>query len=250
MDIWSLCDGASHVGVITDDFVRIVESQQQIATSQIVDNLEEQSILESLLDDSKPPLPERAQHLHYLLSTPFRYPPLMHGSRFGQRHECSLLYASKSLATLLAEASYYRFVFWRGMCAAPPARQFITEHTVFGGRYYTEQGVQLQHAPFDHYTRELAHPAKYDVTQQLGNNMRAHGVEAIEYVSARDRERGINVALYTPEALSVNEPLYAELWLCSTSQSVVRFSSRGVKQVYSFAIDDFYVDGELPTPAC
>ena len=249
MDIWGLCDGVSHITAITDDFVRIVESQQQIATTQIVDNLEEQSILESLLEDTKPPLPDGTRHLHYLLSTPFRYPPLLHGSRFGQRHERSLFYASKSLETLLAEASYYRFVFWSGMQEAPPSSQFITEHTVFGGRYYTDKGVQLQHAPFAQYREELANPAQYHVTQQLGAVMREHGVEALEYVSARDHEQGINIALYTPDALVVNEPLFAELWLCTTSQDVVRFSNREVKRVFSFAIADFYVSGMLPSPA-
>ena len=249
MDIWGLCDGARHITAITDDFVRIVESQQQIATTQIVDNLEEQSILESLLEETKPPLPDGSRHLHYLLSTPFRYPPLLHGSRFGQRHERSLFYASKSIETLLAEASYYRFVFWSGMREPPPSSQFITEHTVFGGRYYTDKGIQLQHVPFTQYQHELANPAHYQVTQQLGTLMREQGVEALEYVSARDHDHGINVALYTPDALIVNEPLFAELWLCTTSKDVVRFSSREVKKVFSFAIDGFYVEGQLPNPA-
>ena len=249
MDIWKLCAGEQHITAITDDFVRIVESQQQIATTQIVDTLEEQSILESLLEVAKPPLPERSGRLHYLLSTPFRYPPLLHGSRFGQRHERSLFYASKSLETLLAEASYYRFVFWSGMREAPSSSQFITEHTVFGGRYYSDQGVQLQRAPFDQYRTELANPAQYQVTQQLGAAMREQGIEALEYVSARDSDRGINVALYTPDALIVNEPLFAELWLCTTSQNVVRFSNRVVKRVFSFSIDMFHVNGVLPSPA-
>lgn len=249
MDIWSLCDGASHITAITDDFVRIVESQQQIATTQIVDNLEEQSILESLLEDTKPRLPSGTDHLHYLLSTPFRYPPLLHGSRFGQRHERSLFYASKSLATLLAEASYYRFVFWSGMSEAPPSEQFITEHTVFGGRYYTDQGLQLQHKPFVQYKDELANPAQYHVTQQLGTTIREQGVEAVEYISARDSEQGINVALYTPNALIVNEPLFAELWICSTSENVVRFSNRGINKVFNFSIELFQINGVLPSPA-
>jgi len=250
MDIWTLCDGASHIRTINDDFVRIVESQQPVSYTQIVDNLAEQNLLESLLDESKPPLSETVMHLHYLLATPFRYPPLLHGSRFGKRHECSLFYASKSLPTLLAEASYYRFVFWYGMLEPPPSRQFITEHTVFGGRYYSERGIQLQHAPFDQYIDHLADPAHYNVTQQLGSSMRTQGIEAIEYVSARDRDKGINVALYTPEALMVNEPLFSELWLCSTSQKVVRFSNRGVNRLYSFAVEDFYVEDRLPCPAC
>ena len=37
-----------------------------------------------------------------LLSTPFRYPPLPYGSRFGRRHEHGIYYGSKRLDTNLA----------------------------------------------------------------------------------------------------------------------------------------------------
>ena len=249
MDIWALCEGASHLTTISDDFVRIVESQQQIATTQIVGTLEEQRILEGLLEHTKPPLPTDHEHLHYLLATPFLYPPLEHGSRFGQRHERSLFYASKSVSTLLAEAGYYRFIFWHGMTQAPPSDQFITEHTVFSGRYYSEQAVQLQAKPFNQYQQQLTDPQHYRISQQLGSAMREAGIQAIEYVSARDKQHGINVALFTPDALLVNEPLDADLWICSTSAEVVSFTNRQVNNVFRFEFDDFACDGVLPAPA-
>ena len=39
----------------------------------LVDSLEEQALLEQVLDDSKPAVPEGCRHLDYLLFTPFRY---------------------------------------------------------------------------------------------------------------------------------------------------------------------------------
>ena len=43
---------------------------------RLVDSLEEQAVLESILEQSKPALAaEGTQALHYLLATPFRYRP-------------------------------------------------------------------------------------------------------------------------------------------------------------------------------
>lgn len=247
MDIWA--HAQKHIATISDDFVRIVESQQQIATTRIVDSLEEQSILESLLETTKPPIIDNTEHLHYLFSTPFRYPPLIHGSRFGSRFEPSLLYGSKTVKTLLIECSYYRFLFWSGMSEPPKSKKFITEHTVFAGRYYSEQGLRLQDASFSEHTAALRHPANYTVTQTLGSAMREAGVEAFEYYSARDAKKGINIALYTANALIVNEPLYKSQWICSTTANNVRFSSRDDSKVYGFNINEFKIDGVLPSAA-
>ena len=102
-------------------------------------------------------MPGGCEKLHYLLSTPFRYPPLRHGSRFGSSFEPSLLYASRSSDTVLAEAAYYRLVFWQGMAVAP-ASGLTTQHTLFGGRFKTERGLRLQKPPFDSFRSLLAHP--------------------------------------------------------------------------------------------
>lgn len=120
MDIWQLCDGERQVRPLRGKLLRMVESQAQVATLQLVDNLAEQALLEELLESSKPPLPEAAEPLHYLLKTPFRYPPLRWGSRFGSVHEPSLFYAAQRLETAMAEAAYYRFVLWNGMAVPPP----------------------------------------------------------------------------------------------------------------------------------
>jgi hypothetical protein len=61
---------------------RAVEAQHVVSTMALVDSIEEQHVLERLLDDTKPAIPAAAAHLHWLLFTPFRYPPPPGGSRF------------------------------------------------------------------------------------------------------------------------------------------------------------------------
>lgn len=61
---------------------RMVESQHIAATMKLVDNRDEQDLLESLLESSKPAQPDDTAGLDYLLATPFRYRSKRGGSRF------------------------------------------------------------------------------------------------------------------------------------------------------------------------
>ncbi|OOG21014.1 hypothetical protein B1C78_16770 [Thioalkalivibrio denitrificans] len=242
-DIWSAC--APEAGPLRGALLRIVESQEQVATATLVDSLEEQAVLESLLEDTKPPLPAGAPR-HYLLSTPFRYPPLPHGSRFGSRLEPGLFYGSLALPTLLAEAAFYRFHFWHAM-ATPPDQPFTTRHTIFEASYRTDQGLQLQHPPFERYRAVLTHPSVYGATQRLGSAMRAAGVEAFEYPSAR--AEGLNAALFTPRALCSRKPRSQEAWTCETTSRKVAFLPDAGGTLHTLPIERFLVDGKLPDPA-
>jgi hypothetical protein len=226
--------------------LRMVESQEQIATTKLVDTLDEQAALEEMLEVSKPPGPGARRH--YLLSTPFRYPPLQHGSRFGARFEPSLFYGSLSRASLLAEAAFYRFFFWHGM-AAPPKDAFVTQHTAFSARYRTGKGLRLQAPPFDAHRAALTDPASYAETQALGQALRGAGVEAFEFVSARDPQGGLNVALFTPKALASSKPLGQERWVCRTDGEQVQFLCETDSAVYTYPLDTFLVAGKLPQAA-
>ncbi len=225
-----------------------MESQEQIATNALVDSLAEQALLESLLEASKPPQQPDTAGLHYLLATPFRYPPLRHGSRFGTRFEPSLFYASRDQDSALAETAYYRLVFWSGMTSPPPGGRLTTEHTAFGARIDTTKGLQLQAAPFDSYADQLQHPADCAATQQLGQQLREAGIEAFEYRSARDPQQGINIALFQPRAFAAPAPHWQQTWLCETGESGVAFFSKqhGIRQ---YEREVFLVAGELPVPA-
>lgn len=244
--IWEACRDRVRPGLLSGTLLRLVESQEQIATNQLVDDLDEQRVLEDLLEQTKPPGPKQGPR-HYLLRTPFRYPPLRHGSRFGSRHEPSLFYGSLSTGALLAEAAFYRFYFWHGM-ESPPAHAFVTQHTAFEVGYAAGRGVRLQATPFDEFRAALAHPADYSATQALGSAMREAGIEAFEYRSARDPDGGLNVALFTPGALADARPRSQERWLCQTEGERVRFLGNGTT-ARDFPLAAFLVEGELPDPA-
>lgn len=135
------------------------------------------------------------------------------------------------------------------MSQPPKSKKFITEHTLFAGRYFSDKGLRLYDSPFDQYAETLRDPGNYLNTQTLGKAMREGEVEAFEYQSARDAKKGINIALYTANALIVNEPLYKSQWICSTTENNVRFVSRDDSKVYGFNINEFTIDGKLPSAA-
>ena len=248
MDIWAACKDSAQIATLSGTAIRVVESQEQIATNALVDDLAEQALLETLLEQAKPPAPRDTRGLHYLLTTPFRYPPLRHGSRFGSRNEPSLFYGAVQLRTALAETAYYRFLFWHGMATPPPSGKLVTAHTVFGAAYRSERGLRLQDPPFDAFRERIANPASYTDTQLLGQNLRAAGVEAIQFPSARDPEAGLNVALFTPKALRRKQPTFQQQWLCDTDGERVMFYSPG-EASRLYPTGDFLVNGRLPQPA-
>lgn len=250
MEIWQECRGVEQIKPLRDRLVRMVESQEQVATLQLVDNLAEQALLEELLETSKPPLPQSAEPLHYLLKTPFRYPPLRWGSRFGTRLEPSLFYAALRLETAMAEVAYYRFVLWDGMAGPPPSGRILSEHASFEARYRVERGIRLQQAPFSAFQQVLSHPSDYRPTQALGAAMREARVEAFEYRSARCPLGGSNVALYGPQALAERRPRNLLPWLCETTAGYVALkNAQAPDPPCVFRWEAFLVEGRLPLPA-
>ena len=247
-DIWAAVGSAARPCALSGEILRLVESQEQVATNRLVATLAEQDLLESMLEASKPRLPKGAGRLDYLLATPFRYPPLPHGSRFGGRHEPSLFYAARSVATVLAESAYYRFVFWQGM-RVPPSAPLRTQHTLFGARIRVRRGYALHRPPFDRFRALLASRDDYAATQQLGRSLREAGADAIEYVSARDVGGGLNVALLSPSVFALPRPTFKQEWLCDTRAEEVSFYARGVNGPRSFPLSQFTVEDRLPAPA-
>lgn len=249
MELWDACQDGLQPGLLAGTLYRLVESQEQVATQSITSSLDRQSVLEDLLEASKPPAPMAAAGLHYLLATPFRYPPLPWGSRFGTRSEPSLFYASLSPHTLFAEAAYYRMVFWHGL-ETPPPGPLRTQHSLFSARYRTYQGLRLQDPPCAGLRAELTHCVDYAPTQRLGARLREAGIRAFQYPSARDPASGINVALFTPEALVSRRPRTIEPWLCETTADEVHFyEGRSQGAVHRHRREGFLVDGCLPRPA-
>lgn len=255
----------SDATVVQGTIYRVVESQEEIATTELVDNIEEQMRLEALLERSKPPRPEGTEDLHYLLATPFRYPPLKYGSRFGRPFEKSLFYGAMTVNTALAEAAFYRFVFINDM-VSPYPRPLKTLHTLFATRMRTSRGIRLQDNAWADLHEDLTHPARYDACQQLGTAMREFGIEGFQFLSARARQadlyrlpysptngmEGVNAALFSPQALKDRKPRSRYRLIMMADPSTVTMSltnEDGKKTASAFSRETFLVDGRLPCPA-
>jgi len=247
--LWDACHGAQQIGHLTGTLYRLVESQEQIASLGYVDTLDEQALLEQMLESTKPVYKEDLSAYHYLLSTPFRYPPLKWGSRFGGVHEPSIFYGGASVDVTLAESAYYRFMFWNSMAGAPIKKQIRTEHCLFSVDYQSQRGVSLQQTPFDNYADEIASPTQYARSQQLGSAMRASGVEVFEYPSARDPQKGLCVGLFTSRAFKHKKPKEMTQWLCETAANEVLFKQLGSSVITSYKLETLLVDAKLPMPA-
>lgn len=244
-DIWKKCAEKVSPLFLNGKIFRVVESQEKIATNELVDTLEEQSLLEEMLDTTKPAIPTTAQDLSYLLFTPFRYPPLKYGSRFGKRIEPSLFYGSRELETALAESAYYRLHFWFDMSVAPPSGKLNTQHTAFAVQIKTAKGLKLHVEPFVNYEADITNKSSYHATQLLGTAMRENKIEAFEYYSARDKNKGLNVALFTAKAFKEKKVSSTVSMLCSTHAEGVEFMDEN-SQVYNYSYESFLDKGKFP----
>jgi hypothetical protein len=181
----------------------MVEAQHVASTMKLVDDADEQALLETLIDTSKPRAPAGTAHLHYLLATPFRYSPRRGGSRFRDRDDPGVFYAAQGVRTACMEMGYWR---WRFLMDAPALHELAPlAFTAFATRLQTD-AVDLQHAPFDRDAAAWTHPVDYDATQAFARIAREAGVGAVLYRSVRDPQPAWCVALLTPEGFAAVRP--------------------------------------------
>ena len=247
-DIWTRSGGSSEIGTLAADPWRVVEAQHQIATRKLVSSDAAQVLLEEVLERYKPPLAE-GESLHYLLFTPFRYPPLPYGSRFGTRQERGIWYGADELRTAFAEVAYYRLLFLDGTDAdlAPLATGLTAYHVPV----QTTRGIDLTAKPFARFRSSLASKSSYAATQPLGTSMRDAGVEAFRYWSARDSAGGVNIGVFSPSAFASRRPRGLQTWWSVATLAVVELSRRDYfeRGAFHFTRAEFLVDGALPRPA-
>lgn len=250
--IWMPCGGKSNLSSIETAVWRIVEDQHRSSTMKLVDDARDQTILEDIIDRGKPPFPFPPfdQQLHYLLWTPFRYPPLKNGSRFGTRTETSLWYGSRDYHTSFAEKAYYRLAFRQGL-SQPFPDAIENRYTAFAAEINSTNFVNLNAPSFKHYQPLLQSPTNYIATQQLGKDMRGDGVHSFQYISARDPKKGLNVGLFHPMVFAKPHPQQEKLWHSYEIDDRIQFyrSAPHEQENISFNSQQFLVNGVLPIPA-
>jgi hypothetical protein len=208
---WTIAALAPEIRRLSGRCWRVVEAQHVVSTMTLVDTLEEQALLEQILDDSKPAVPEDCRHHHYLLFTPFRYGALYPlGSRFRRAGlSPGVFYASLHIVTAVAEMAFHRLLFYAESPGTPwPSN--ATEYTAFAVRFSTGKGLDLTRSPLNKDAAKWTDPVDYAHCQTLGETAREAGAQMIKYQSAR--ADGLNIALFTCAAFGSREPDDRRRW--------------------------------------
>jgi hypothetical protein len=215
---------------------RAVEAQHLVSTMALVDTLDEQHVLERLLEQSKPPVPEGAARLHYLLFTPFRYAPPPAGSRFRGALDPGVFYGAHEVRTACAELGYWR---WRHLLDTPaldamPARP----QTVFRVRV-AGATVDLREPPFVRDRAAWTHASDYSECQRFAVVAREAQVDAIRYESVRDPQHAGCCAVMTLRAFAKPAPVEWQTWTLSVTRArVVWQRTDGVRaEAFEFTHD-------------
>lgn len=187
----------------TGSIWRLVEAQHFASTMKLVDDPDEHELLEQLLDDSKPPMPDAVRNLHYLLATPFRYPTRMGGTRFRAAIDPGVFYGAISIRTACAELGYWRWKFLDD--AEDLTRIEPVSHTAFETEI-SAPAIDLRKNPFSQYEALWMDRTDYRGTQNMARLVRDAELQAILYQSVRDKNDGVCVALLDPAGFAAKEP--------------------------------------------
>jgi hypothetical protein len=226
---------------------RVVETQETAATMAITRSAAEQSRLEELLDFSKPKIPADCAGLNYLLMTPFRYPPLQYGSRFGSTWERGIFYGACELQTAFAEAAVYFWLFQQGPKSLGALAQIRDQRTAFSVRLSSSSAIDLHAGSFADAFDHIKSPSSWDYTQRLGAELRAANADFVIYPSSR-LAGGRNVAVFSPRAFAEREPAIQQLWHVRFTTDTCVFARAGISEAFEFHKIDFSVDGKIPHP--
>jgi len=215
--IWTPTEVASKSSRLRCSLWRAVEAQHRVSTIALVDTLQEQALLEEILEASKPTLPPELEGRHYLLFTPFRYPPLPHGSRFRSAIDPGVFYGAEEIRTACAELGYWR---WRFLMDCPALESIDAKpQTVFRAQISTN-AVDLRKPPFASDSALWKHPANYAHCQQFAVVAREAEIGAIRYESVRDPSKGSCTAVLHPQAFT-DAPMEIQTWLLSVARHKV-----------------------------
>ena len=217
---------------------RAVEAQHRVSTMVLVDTLSEQALLEQILDESKPAPGSGAQSLpqslHYLLFTPFRYPPLPNGSRFRAPDDPGVFYGAAEIRTACAELGYWR---WRFLCDSPALASIPPiQQTLFRTRVRGE-AIDLRQPPLSRRHKQWTDPDDYAACQKLAREARAQRLQLILYQSVRDPESGTCAAVLSHTAFAGPRPVEDQTWTIAVFRTHVFWRRESIFQDDSFEFD-------------
>ncbi len=222
---------------------RLVEAQHQVSTLKLVDTLEEQSILEDLIEETKPAIPEDCRHLDYLLATPFRYETTYpEGSRFRRAGRTrGVFYASERPETAVAEIVFYRLLFFAESPGIPWPSD-AAEYTAFAAALATDRSIDLTSPPLSADRARWVDPINYEPCQGLADAARDAQIDLIRYESVCDNDAGTNLAVLVCKAFSEPSPIERQTWRIrlgsAGAQAICEFPRQGLEFVRIVFADD------------
>ncbi len=188
---------------------------------RLVDTAAEQELLEQLLEASKPPLPEAAAGVVYLLSTPFRYVS-QRPSRFRAAGEPGVWYGAEHLETACAEVGYWR---WRFLMDSVGLRDqsLYVEFTIFEARVHGT-AIDLTARPWSKAQALWTDPVDYAACHALADAARIRAVKWLRYASVRDPSHHRCGAVFDARSLSLPRATIQQTWAARIERKRVTFS--------------------------
>lgn len=224
---------------------RVVEAQNHVSTFKLTDNKSEQTLLEQIIENSKPMVPPECRHLNFLLYTPFRYGTYKSGSRFRRAGmTLGVFYAAESVETAIAESAFWRLIFY----SESPDTPWPTnpgQYTAFSCEYATDRAVDLARPPLDARRENWMHPTNYDQCQALADVAREGQIDIIRYSSVRDPKHRANIAILTCRAFSRANEAARQTWHIYLSGNGARTRCEMPPQTLDFNRQDFAIDPRI-----
>lgn len=214
---------------------RLIEGQYRSATVRIVDTDPEHAVLEDILEESKPPIPEACKHLDYQFWSPFRYGCYPRASRFRRSGQTpGVWYGAETALTAVTESIWGAVAFFRASPSTPMPRRPV-EHTAVQADIRAAVAVDLTD-PLMVGQGRWADPNDYSDCLALADQVRGDGCEAIRYQSVRDPARRANVAVLSCAAFAQRAPIAQQTWHIILRPTLVRAHCETLRQRHQFAV--------------
>ena len=243
--IWTPDALASNVISLKGSCWRVVEAQSKVSTIKLTDTLEEQMLIETLVEETKYPVPAECRHLGYLLFTPFRYKPYPTDSRFRRAGSVEgVFYAAEVVETAVAEAVFHRLLFYSESPNTPwPANP--GEYTAFASEFATARAADLSRPPLVAARASWTHRTDYTACLNLVDAVRAAALEVIRYESVRDPHSRANLALLTCRIFTQTDVVDRQTWHFHFTHSGVRSIREAPSATIQFDRNVFAADPRI-----
>lgn len=225
---------------------RLVEAQHRISTLKLTDTLAEQSLLEDLIEETKPAIPPECRHLDFLLATPFRYGAIYPaGSRFRRAgRTLGVYYAAEHPSTAVAEMAFYRLLFFAESPATPWPSD-AAEYTAFSAAVSSVRLLDLMSEPLSQDSGLWTNVTDYGPCQAFADAARAADADVIRYQSVRDPDRRANLAILMCRAFARPAPVDRQTWRIRLSPSGVQALCEFPRQGLEFPRGTFAADPRI-----